>query len=434
MHKYLFIFLVFSQLANAGNGNVDFRSESRKQANDYLFGPNGHLSDPVFDKFRTIDLDVDIGIGSDCGRINIQKTLKAGLTNILDSKYFEKVGQDIMAASPMLLTCYFSPTWCAILKNFRIQANMLAQLRMNQCNAINKYTDQRVSDYYEQRSQCVQNKIKSTDGDFEKAMNGCDGNRDYNLRSWAGGNGQDEENRLIEDSAKWAGFTDESAKRVVDLTKSFIGDTVIKNGSVKVDFGPRQYQMSPRTYLMEVKNSTFNKLCKSLLPKLVRSGAYGGNAFKVISDKDLKDVSGSNKFILDRQTLTSLAFMPYAKRNDACRQLSDALAMGTYNEDMGKTLDFIASKLSTNPNLPEKRQTEVDRKRSAFKDQVELSLNFENRYAEPLNQVLYRINKEGAKYMESAASREINHEGQSHHSQRIQNLFMDCADGIGCEN
>ncbi len=431
MHKYLFIFLAVSHLAHASH--VDYRSESRREANDYLFGTGRHLADPVFDKFRTIDLNVDIGIGSDCGRINIHKTLKAGLENILDSKYFEKVGQDIMAASPMLLTCYFSPTWCAILKNFRIQANFLAQLRLNQCNAINKYTDQRVSDYYEQRSQCVQGKIKDTNGNFEEAMAGCDGAKDFNLKSWSGGNGKDEENRLIEDTAKWAGFSDEQSKRVVDLTKSFIGDTIVKNGSIKVDFGPRQYQMTPRTYLMEVRASTFEKLCNGLLPKLVKSGAYGSSVYRVISDKELADVSGSNKVTLDRQTLVSLAYLPYNKRKDACRQLSEALAMGTYTEDMSKTIDFISSKLSTNPHLPEKRKSEVDLKRRAFKDQIELTLDFESRYAEPLHQVLYRINQEGAKYIGKDASREVMNEGQSHHSKRMRNLFMDCADGIGCE-
>ncbi len=107
--------------------------------------------------------------------------------------------------------------------------------------------------------------------------------------------------------------------------------------------------------------------------------------------------------------------------------------MGTYTEDMSKTIDFISSKLSTNPNLPEKRQSEVDLKRRAFKDQIELTLSFENRYAEPLHQVLYRINQEGAKYIGKAASREVMNERQSHHSQRMRNVFMDCADGIGCE-
>src|SRR5471030_354499 len=75
-------------------GNVDHYSTNTLSPNDYLFGANGALGDPVFDKYRTISLDVDIGIGSDCGRINITNTLRAALKNILDSKYLESMGRD----------------------------------------------------------------------------------------------------------------------------------------------------------------------------------------------------------------------------------------------------------------------------------------------------------------------------------------------------
>lgn len=417
---------------HANAGNVDHFSTNTMSPNDYLFGSNGALGDPVFDKYRTIDLNIDIGIGSDCGRISIKNTLQAALKNILDSKYLESIGRDILAASPMLMTCYFSPTWCAILKHAQLKANFLAQLRLNQCNAINKFVDQRVSDYYEERSSCIQKSIKKSDGNFETAMESCQNYEDYNISNWAG-KGKSAVNKLIDSTAEWAGMKDEQSRRVVDLTKSFVGDTIIKRGEVSVDFGPRRVQLTPRTYLMEVKDSTFNKLCKDLLPKLIGAGGYKTNVYRVISNKDLKDVSGSNKFTLDHQTMLSLAYLPYRKRELACRKLSDALAMGTYTEDMGKTLDFISSKLSTNPYLPNNRKDEADRKRRAFKDQVELTLAFEELHSEPLNQVLSKINEEGLKYVESASRNEIKNDQGSHQTKHIDNLFFDCSDGIGCQ-
>ena len=51
----------------------------------------------------------------------------------------------------------------------------------------------------------------------------------------------------------------------------------------------------------------------------------------------------------------------------ACKTLSHALAMGIYTKDMGKTLDFISSKLVANPHLLEKKKEEVDLKRRALK-------------------------------------------------------------------
>ncbi|MBI2603759.1 MAG: hypothetical protein HYW48_11970 [Deltaproteobacteria bacterium] len=412
--------------------DIGYFSTNYFEPSDYLYGSNGAHGDPVFDQYRTIDLDIDIGVNSDCGRISIRNTLRAALKNILDSKYLGAIGRDIMAASPMLMVCYFSPTWCAILKQAQLKAGLLAQFRLNQCGLIDKYTDQRVSDFYEDRSRCVQGAIRKYDGNFEEAMESCKNYADFDIKDWGGqkGNGM---KKLIESTARWAKMTDEQSKRIVDLTKAFIGDTIVRQGEIHVDFGPRRVQLTPRTYLMEVKATTFKKLCSELLPKLVRAGGYRANVYKVISESDLKDVSGSNNIRLDHQTMLSLAYMPYQKRNLACRKLSDALAMGTYTNDMGKALDFISSTLQSNPHLPEKHKKEAELKRRAFKDHVEITLSLESQNSDPINQVLFQINQEGMKYLKTASDRELDNERESVHSKQVDNLFFDCADGVGCQ-
>lgn len=428
--KIIFLLLFFSQMAFA-KSELDFRSTNELSPNDYLFGAHGNLKDPVFDSYRTVDLNVDLGIGSDCGRMDVKSTLRAALKNVLDAKYFEDMGKDIVAASPMLLTCYFSPTWCAILKHSRVRADFLAQLRLNQCGAINKYVDTRVSDYYEERSECVQKAIKRYGGNFEQAMESCKNYDDYNIANWSG-DGKSFENRLIESTAKWAGFKGKTADHVVELTKAFIGDTIIKKGTISVDYGPRRVQLTPRTYLMEVKGESYNKLCKGLFQKVVHSGGYKSSIFKVISDNDLRNAFPNKKPLIDRQTLISLAYLPYNKREIACRKLSDAIAMTVYSEDMGQTLDFISSKMGTNPHLPEKRRLEAEQKRRAFKDQVEMTLALEKQNTEPLNQVLFQINSEGGKYMRLSTGRQMEEESDSHQTHHLQEVFFDCADGVGC--
>ena len=107
--------------------------------------------------------------------------------------------------------------------------------------------------------------------------------------------------------------------------------------------------------------------------------------------------------------------------------------MNTYTDDMGKTLDFISSKMGTNPHLPAKRQLEADRKRRAFKDQVELTLALEKQNSDPVNKVLHQINLEGAKYMGIASKRELQVDGETQISNRVDNIFFDCADGVSCK-
>lgn len=406
-----------------------FRATSGLLPEDYLWKGYGSIQDSVFDK-PEVSLDLDIGLTSDCGQINIQSTVQAALRNILNAKYFKRVGQDILASSPMLLTCYMSPTWCAILKNFRAQANMLAQLRMNQCKAIDRYIDNRVNDFYAERQQCVRDKIGSTGGNFEKSMESCSNYEAHDFASWAG-KGREKVNRLIQSTADWAGFKEPEAKRVVDLTKALIGDDIVRRGHVTVDWGPYRMQFTPRTYLIDLKKAKYETLCQKILPKVLNRDGSPGEAN--VSDKELKAVSGNNNPVLDRQTLLSLAYLPYQRRHIACRKLSDALALGNYTDDMAKTLDFIAGKLGTNPNLPDKQKMNADRKRQALKDQIEITLSIENQNRTPLNEVLYQINKEGAKYRKVAAKRQITTNQDMRSNDRIDGLFLDCGDGVGCK-
>jgi hypothetical protein len=99
---------------------------------------------------------------------------------------------------------------------------------------------------------------------------------------------------------------------------------------------------------------------------------------------------------------------------------------------MGKTLDFISSKLSTNPHLPTDRKFEADNKRRVFKDQVDLTLDFEAQQSDPLNQLLFQINTEGKRYAGISLKRELENDSESHQTRHVENIFFDCADGIGC--
>lgn len=432
MKRILLLWLLGSYPAHANS--FDFRTSSRLSPEDYLLGSYGSLDDPLFDKVADASLDLDIGIGSDCGQIDFRNTLKAALNNVLDEKYLQKLGNQLMAASPMLITCYFSPTWCAILKHARIRANFLAQLRLNQCKAINRFVDGRVEDFYKERSECVRNSIRSKNGNFEEAMEECQNFNKFDLKDWSGKDkvNKKEQNSILQSTAEWAGLSGGKAQEIVNLAKSIIGDDVIKKGNASVDYGPKKIHYSPRTYLKEIKQAKLNALCKDLVPKLILAGGPKANIYEEVSDGDLRDLSGSDKALLDRQTIYSLLLMPYQKRQLACRKLSDALALGHFNEDMGKTLDFISSKVGSNPHLPPKQKLIVDRKRRAFKDQIQLTLSIENQRQSPLSKVLFLINKEGAKYRKEAAKRELSVSRDLQSNQRIDKLFFDCADGIAC--
>ncbi|MGE4233048.1 MAG: hypothetical protein AB7F43_06945 [Bacteriovoracia bacterium] len=431
MTKYLSLFvlgIIVSIPVRADSFNYDYSSDL--QANDYLFGSYGKKKDPVFDNERVIDLDIKLGIGSDCGQISFQNTLRSSLSNIFDKKYLEGMFNNILGASPMLATCYMSPTWCAILKNAQVQAHMIANMRLDQCSLIDKYVDSRVEDYYQERQTCMRKAMKNNGNNAEAALDQCKNYWDTDLASWTGGSKKNE-NRLISDSAEWAGFSGAEANRVLDLVKGLIGDTVVTKGNVSVDFGPRRVQLTPRTHLMALERATFDDLCGKVVPKVQRSGR-NANVDRVITNDDLRRLSGESKDLLvDRQTIRSLSFMPYGTRQKACQKLADAIAMSVFSKEMSQSLDTL-TKLAQNPNLPDQRKQELDRKRYALKDQIEMTVTLKQQTNDPLNQVLSQINEEGAQYEDLAISRQLQQNEATHQSQRNEAIYMDCADGLLC--
>ena len=109
----------------------DVRYSARLKPQDYLFAPNPERRNDLFETLRPVDLGVNLGIGSDCGKINIEGTFHSTFGKFLSGDYFKGVAQDILGSAPMLAACYMSPTWCAILKHTQMSANFLTQTRLS---------------------------------------------------------------------------------------------------------------------------------------------------------------------------------------------------------------------------------------------------------------------------------------------------------------
>lgn len=428
----LFFLSGFFNLARADS----LKYSGRLSPSDYLLGSQEQHRDPVFDKYRTIELGARIGVGSDCGRIDFKSTLRASLQNVLDARYFGDMGKDILAASPMLLTCYFSPTWCAILKHSQINAHWLSQMRLDQCSLIDKYTDSRVEDFYQERQACVRRSIEANGGNLEQAMESCRGNNVYtaDLANWAGAkNGEKvSTNKLIESSARWAGMDGNESRGTLDLVKALVGDTVVSKGEVSVEYGPRSTPMTPRTYLQSLETATYSKLCGKLVKK-VEEASGKTSVERLVSDDDLKEISpNTEQPVVDRETIRSLAYMTPRARETACRKLSDAVAMTVFSTDVNRSLDVLTT-LSQNPNLPPQRKQELEQKRQALKEQVELTVELSKQRNEPINQVLSQINSEGKRLQSESVAEDLGNDAVLETNHRTSVNLMDCADGVLCD-
>ncbi|MBT4791325.1 MAG: hypothetical protein HON90_07125 [Halobacteriovoraceae bacterium] len=426
------IFLTMTAFAK----DFNYRHSSEMSSNDYLFKERSNQSDLVFENYQTIELGFNLGIGADCGKVDFKGTLQATLKNLLDAEYFESVGNSILAASPMLLTCYFSPTWCSILKHTRINANFLSSMRLDQCALIDKYVDNRTEDFKKERQECVHKSIQKNGGNMEQAMKECQSSSDYSIdvANWAGSRfgSKASKNKLIESSAKWAGFSSKQAKRSVGLLKALVGDTVIGKGQISVEYGPNKKAITPRTRLYELEKDTYEKLCKGLLKKIDRN-ANRISIDRLIDNEELKSIGGNEKeTYIDKQTLRYLSYLPFIKRGSYCRKLAGSVAMTKFSDEMTRSLDIL-NILEQNPNLPETRKQEIANKRKKLKDSIEATLQLQEAKNTPLNTVVSQINREGRIYQGQATERNFNNDSNRINSKRSQGQFFDCADGILCD-
>lgn len=413
----------------------DFHQSASLKPQDYLFAPNPERRNDLFETLKPVDLGVNLAVGSDCGKINIEGTFRSTFGKFLSGDYFKGMAQDILGSAPMLAACYMSPTWCAILKHTQVSANLLTQVRLNQCQIIDKYTDSRVEDYYRERQSCVQRSIQRNGGDMESALSQCqNGVFEANAGNWAGGsNDPNKPNRLLADSAHWAGFKGAEGDRVTGLLQSLVGDTVLAQGNVRVEYGPRANAYSPRSYLLSLENQISGEFCGKLLPAIAGGRDYVTDAEIERRMKTLPS-SGSEAEapMLTPDVVRNLAFLPPTRRDRICLKLSQAMAMQGFTRDMNRSIDVLTV-AGQNPNLPPNRRQEIESKRQGLKDQVEMTLQLRQEQARPIGEVMKYIAEEGLAAQDDASRQRLESESAGYAARSHAQRMNDCADGVFCQ-
>lgn len=428
----LIVFILFSGAVNSEANNYSYRDSKSFSSDDFLYKENSELRDRSFSNYTIVDAGLDLGISSGgCGQIDIHKTLRGSLKGIMDERIFKEMGADLAGSSFMLLTCYWSPQICSILKNARVQASMLGKLRYDQCGAINKYVDSRVEDWELSRQKCFNNALNSNGGDADAAMEKCGKNSfDYDLANWSGGGSEVKVNRLIESSSEWMGLKGAESKRIINITKAFVGDSVLSRGKLQVDFGPRKRALSPRVYYQEQRRG-FEAKMRKIFEKVDSSGGTHQIA-QVVTDDDLKELSGNDEArLVGKDTLESLYRMPHAKRRVATQKLASTVALHKLATDANKSLDLLTV-AEQNPNLPKNRKEEIREKRRALKESLETTIFLEKQKNEPINHVLKKISDDGKTYQSRSLKSNLKVKGNQENSNSLNDSYFNCADGFMC--
>ena len=402
-------------------------------SSDYGFMSNDVHSDDIFDALPEADIGGSINWGSSCGKMNMSANLQSTLDGILGKNSLFKSPTELLTQigprAPMLLLCYLSPTMCNIMKHGQISAQMATQTRLDQCSLIDRYIDSRSQQADESYQACVRSNLKSKS--IDDAIDDCQKSGETNYSLW-GGSRQRGNNRLIGSSADWAGFSQSvEGEKSVNLLKDLVGDVAAIDGDIHIEYGSRGKPLSPRLYLGSIQKASFDKLCRDFVGRVVSEPRRSTES--LVSLKEIKDLAPmSPEPVVDWQTLRSLAAMAPNQRAYACKRLSDQIALTQFTYDMNRSLDMLTT-MAQNPNLPDARKRDIEAKRQALKESIEMTLALRNESNQGLSQVLSQINSQGESLRQQAFQNEVKSDESASRNQSLREVFFDCSDGTMCD-
>jgi len=256
------------------------------------------------------------------------------------------------------------------------------------------------------------------------ALKACGSNNyEHSLADWSGGEKNVNMNRLIESTAKWAGLKGEDAERTVELTKSFVGDTVIGRGGIEVDFGSRKRIVSPSEVIEEEK---------ILLAKGLNTLFKNYDENWTIKDEDIKKVF-ENRLPLPvaKNLVQKLSFLPYREREMAISKLSKAVATQSGIDKVEKSMEVLLL-ASRNPNIPDAQRLEAKQLSEQLESSLKLGVQAKSQEYANLERVVSRITEEGQKYENWENRDAIGVEKARFSRKSLQQEYMDCSDKVFC--
>lgn len=375
-------------------------------------------------EYRIVDLSASVDVGSNCGQMNVGANLRANMKEFLDGDFFKGMGNQITDAGGLLALCYLSPAMCSITKNLRITSGLTSAMDLEACSLIEKYQDQQIAVYERERSQCVRTELKRNGNNVKDALKTCgENNYENKLKDWAGGEGLVPMNRLIDSTAKWAGLNGDDAIKTIELTKAFVGDTVIGKGGVEVDFGARNRIYSPSDLIEDER--------KMIAQSLQNYFRYNSTSWNVKDEEAQKIFEDKIPLSAAKNIIQKLSYLPSRDRETGILKISKAIATQSSIEKLEKSMELLML-ASRNPNVPDAQKLEAKNLSEQLKGSLELSLKVKNSEHDSFEKTLAQVSVESEKYENWEFLENVQTEKTNFGEKSLKTDFMDCSDKVFC--
>lgn len=384
-YKLLLLLLMLPCIALASN-SYKYDSSSSVSSYDYLFKDKGPKTERGTKNIVETDGNIDIGIGTDCGKIDFKKQLNFEALKYMSNEYLKDVSSAALGALPMFWLCNnpYSKGACETLKDLRINASLASLFSINHCKAIDKFTTGKVAEFYERRSECINKEMNNGAGDWQMAMNFC--RSKANKLKWSGK--AKKRNELLKDSSIWAGYGQEKTEKILSFLRPLIGEVIIDNSKMKVDYGNNKVLLGPSEVFRNSVEDANKQFCTGIVSKLNK-----------ITNRAISRKVHALKYnyFVPLHVLDKLRSIPRGERGQMCKTLVLAIEYLKFQTSMEEAKAFLY-KIRQNPNLGSFARTEMDSKVKFFNERLRDSSSIYSRNIPTVELANQLIVKNGSLY------------------------------------
>ncbi len=290
-----------------------------------------------------------------CSGFDLASSFNSVLSEQILADYLKGISSEAMAAAPMLLLEYVSPTLADIIKHFNAMTNMRLGLRYAQCEDIEKAAGEYMDKLRKKsESECVKEKV-ATGLDIDSALKACKEGKDpFAFLKNAEGIplAQGGKINVLADIFKRINIPQERK----EFIESVVGETTITSSQIENNKGEKSiYKVNE-----EFRDETSQKLF-SLVDEYINS--------KSISSDSLKELSLPNNPVTEEQ-IKNIALMPKAKQYIAIAKISSDIAyfktIAKYRQAMDDLLEAMRA-----PNLDDVQRGVLERDYNYLKEKLE---------------------------------------------------------------
>ncbi len=290
-----------------------------------------------------------------CSGFDLASSFNSVFSEQILADYLKGISSAAIAAAPMLLLEYVSPTLADIIKHFNAMTNMRLGLRYAQCEDIEKAAGEYMDKLRKKsESECVKEKV-GTGLDIDGALKVCKAGKDpFAFLKNAEGIplAQGGKINVLSDIFKRINIPQERK----EFIESVVGETTITASQIENNKGEKSiYKVNE-----EFRDETSQKLFP-LVDEYINS--------KSVSSDSLKELSLPNNPVTEEQ-IKNIALMPKAKQYIAIAKISSDIAYFKTISQYRQAIDDLLEAMRA-PGLDDVQRGVLERDYNYLKEKLE---------------------------------------------------------------